>query len=51
MSAKGKHRRTRTSPLTRGFVAAGTGGAAIALPLLGTAGAHAAAPAAAPAAA
>ncbi|MCQ0002918.1 M23 family metallopeptidase [Streptomyces sudanensis] len=51
MSAKGKHRRTRTNPLTRGFVAAGTGGAAIALPLLGATGAHAAAPAAAPAAA
>ncbi|URM88983.1 LysM peptidoglycan-binding domain-containing M23 family metallopeptidase [Streptomyces sp. MRC013] len=50
MSAKGKHRRTKTSPLTRGFVAAGTGGAAIALPLLGATGAHAAAPAAAPAA-
>ncbi|MFI1014889.1 peptidoglycan DD-metalloendopeptidase family protein [Streptomyces sp. NPDC020965] len=42
MPGKGKHRRTRTSPLTRGFVAAGTGGAAIALPLLGAAGAHAA---------
>ncbi|MEU2429335.1 LysM peptidoglycan-binding domain-containing M23 family metallopeptidase [Streptomyces sp. NPDC007861] len=51
MPAKGKHRRPRTSPFTRGFVAAGTGGAAIALPFIGAAGAHAAgkaAPAAAP---
>ncbi|MEU9984458.1 LysM peptidoglycan-binding domain-containing M23 family metallopeptidase [Streptomyces sp. NPDC050856] len=51
MPAKGKHRRPKSSPLTRGFVAAGTGGAAIALPLLGATGAHAAstsAPAAAP---
>ncbi|MGW2559223.1 M23 family metallopeptidase [Streptomyces sp. NPDC001514] len=39
---KGKHRRPRTNPITRGFVAAGTGGAAIALPLIGAAGAHAA---------
>ncbi|MDT9686103.1 peptidoglycan DD-metalloendopeptidase family protein [Streptomyces sp. TRM76323] len=51
MPAKGKHRRIKSSPLTRGFVAAGTGGAAIALPLLGATGAHAAAPATAPAAA
>lgn len=42
MPGKGKHRRPRTSPITRGFVAAGTGGAAIALPLMGAAGAHAA---------
>ncbi|MGW0122780.1 peptidoglycan DD-metalloendopeptidase family protein [Streptomyces sp. NPDC003327] len=42
MPAKGKHRRTRTNPLTRGFVAAGTGGAVVALPLLGATGAHAA---------
>ncbi|WP_328726884.1 M23 family metallopeptidase [Streptomyces sp. NBC_00259] len=51
MPGKGKHRRPRTSPFTRGFVAAGTGGAAIALPLMGAAGAHAAeksAPVAAP---
>ncbi|MFF8293409.1 peptidoglycan DD-metalloendopeptidase family protein [Streptomyces sp. NPDC016309] len=48
MPAKGKHRRPKSSPITRGFVAAGTGGAAIALPLLGATGAHAA-PAAAPA--
>ncbi|WP_190123592.1 LysM peptidoglycan-binding domain-containing protein, partial [Streptomyces inusitatus] len=52
MPAKGKHRRPRTSTLTRGFVAAGTGGAAIALPLTVATGAHAAersAPVAAPA--
>lgn len=52
MPAKGKHRRPKTSPITRGFVAAGTGGAAIALPLMGATGAHAAgktAPAVAPA--
>ncbi|MEU5400134.1 peptidoglycan DD-metalloendopeptidase family protein [Streptomyces sp. NPDC005963] len=51
MPAKGKHRRTRTSTITRGFVAAGTGGAAIALPLMGASGAFAAertAPVAAP---
>ncbi|WP_374984864.1 peptidoglycan DD-metalloendopeptidase family protein [Streptomyces fradiae] len=51
MPAKGKHRRIKSSPITRGFVAAGTGGAAIALPFLGATGAQAAAPAAAPAAA
>ncbi|MGI5479644.1 M23 family metallopeptidase [Streptomyces lavendofoliae] len=48
MPAKGKHRRPKSTVITRGFVAAGTGGAAIALPLLGATGAHAAAPAAAP---
>ncbi|MFF8828466.1 peptidoglycan DD-metalloendopeptidase family protein [Streptomyces sp. NPDC015131] len=51
MPAKGKHRRPKSSTITRGFVAAGTGGAAIALPLFGATGAHAAetaAPAAAP---
>ncbi|MET7622729.1 LysM peptidoglycan-binding domain-containing M23 family metallopeptidase [Streptomyces sp. NPDC005408] len=42
MPAKGKHRRPKTSPITRGFVAAGTGGAAIAIPLMGATGAHAA---------
>ncbi|MFG3504922.1 peptidoglycan DD-metalloendopeptidase family protein [Streptomyces sp. NPDC047821] len=47
MPAKGKHRRPKSRTITRGFVAAGTGGAAIALPLLGATGAHAAAPAAA----
>ncbi|GAA4892230.1 LysM peptidoglycan-binding domain-containing M23 family metallopeptidase [Streptomyces coeruleoprunus] len=44
MPAKGKHRRPKSRSLTRGFVAAGTGGAAIALPLFGATGAHAAAP-------
>lgn len=51
MPAKGKHRRPKSNPVTRGFVAAGTGGAVIALPLIGATGAHAAekaAPAAAP---
>jgi murein DD-endopeptidase MepM/ murein hydrolase activator NlpD len=51
MPAKGKHRRPKSNPITRGFVAAGTGGVAIALPLIGATGAHAAgkaAPAAAP---
>ncbi|MGW2201279.1 M23 family metallopeptidase [Streptomyces sp. NPDC001774] len=42
MPAKGKHRRPKANPLTRGFVAAGTGGAVVALPLLGATGAHAA---------
>ncbi|MEU1230254.1 LysM peptidoglycan-binding domain-containing M23 family metallopeptidase [Streptomyces sp. NPDC005828] len=49
MPAKGKHRRTKSSRLTRGLAAAGTGGAVVALPLLGATGAHAATPAAAPA--
>ncbi|MFJ7157868.1 peptidoglycan DD-metalloendopeptidase family protein [Streptomyces sp. NPDC101118] len=48
MPGKGKHRRPKSSPITRGFVAAGTGGAALALPLMGASGAHAAGPAAAP---
>ncbi|MFJ8078461.1 peptidoglycan DD-metalloendopeptidase family protein [Streptomyces sp. NPDC096176] len=48
MPAKGKHRRPKTNPITRGFVVAGTGGAAIALPLFGATSANAA-PAAAPA--
>lgn len=42
MPAKGKHRRPKSNPITRGFIAAGTGGAAIALPLMGATGAHAA---------
>ncbi|MDL2078582.1 LysM peptidoglycan-binding domain-containing M23 family metallopeptidase [Streptomyces sp. GXMU-J15] len=42
MPAKGKHRRPKTLRLTRGIAAAGTGGAALALPLLGATGAHAA---------
>ncbi|GHA77210.1 LysM peptidoglycan-binding domain-containing M23 family metallopeptidase [Streptomyces termitum] len=52
MPAKGKHRRQKTTFLTRGLAAAGTGGAVVALPLIGATGAHAAeqaAPAAAPA--
>lgn len=52
MPARGKHRRPRNSALTRGFVAAGAGGAALALPLTFATGVHAAertAPAAAPA--
>ncbi|WP_435057628.1 M23 family metallopeptidase [Streptomyces sp. bgisy060] len=42
MPAKGKHRRPKVNPITRGFLAAGTGGAVVALPLLGAASAHAA---------
>ncbi|WP_329284922.1 M23 family metallopeptidase [Streptomyces sp. NBC_00691] len=51
MPAKGKHRRIKSNRLTRGIAAAGTGGAVVALPLLGATGAHAAeqaAPASAP---
>ncbi|MFF9350659.1 peptidoglycan DD-metalloendopeptidase family protein [Streptomyces sp. NPDC014734] len=51
MPIAGKHRRTRTSTIARGVAAVSTGGAVIALPLLGATGAHAAeqsAPAAAP---
>ncbi|MFF3686557.1 transglycosylase SLT domain-containing protein [Streptomyces sp. NPDC002187] len=44
MPAKGKHRRPKSSPLTRSFVAAGTGGAALALPMLGATSAGAAQP-------
>ncbi|MEV0117005.1 LysM peptidoglycan-binding domain-containing protein [Streptomyces sp. NPDC050844] len=53
MPAKGKHRRPKSSPLTRGIAAAGTGGAVLVLPVLGatSAGAAQAAPAAKPAAA
>ncbi|MGW7331506.1 M23 family metallopeptidase [Streptomyces sp. NPDC054840] len=48
MPAQGKHRRPKSLSLPRGFAAAGTGGAVLALPLIGAAGAHAAgAPAAA----
>ncbi|MER5729053.1 peptidoglycan DD-metalloendopeptidase family protein [Streptomyces sp. NPDC002138] len=43
MPAKGKHRRPKSAAITRGFVVAGTGSAALALPLMGAAGAHAAA--------
>ncbi|MFF4968176.1 M23 family metallopeptidase [Streptomyces sp. NPDC003674] len=42
MSTKGKHRRPRTRRFTRSIAVAGTGGAALALPLLGAAAAHAA---------
>ncbi|MFF3488176.1 LysM peptidoglycan-binding domain-containing protein [Streptomyces sp. NPDC002701] len=45
MPTRGKHRRPRTNTLTRGIVAAGTGGVALALPLVGATGAHAAQPA------
>ncbi|MFD6287307.1 transglycosylase SLT domain-containing protein [Streptomyces sp. NPDC060205] len=48
MPARGKHRRPRNSTLTRGIVAAGTGGAALALPLVGATGAQAATPNAVP---
>ncbi|MFF8841230.1 peptidoglycan DD-metalloendopeptidase family protein [Streptomyces sp. NPDC015127] len=48
MPGKGKHRRPKANPITRGFVVAGTGSAAIAMPLLGATGANAATPAAAP---
>lgn len=42
MPAKGKHRRPRNNRITRGFIVAGTGGAAVVLPLIGATGAHAA---------
>ncbi|MEU8525320.1 MULTISPECIES: LysM peptidoglycan-binding domain-containing M23 family metallopeptidase [Streptomyces] len=42
MPAKGKHRRPKVNPITRGLVAAGAGGAVVALPLFGATGAHAA---------
>ncbi|MGS2591499.1 LysM peptidoglycan-binding domain-containing M23 family metallopeptidase [Streptomyces hebeiensis] len=48
MPGKGKHRRPKTRTFSRGFAAAGTGGAAIALPFIAATGAHAA-PKAAPA--
>ncbi|MEV8089151.1 transglycosylase SLT domain-containing protein [Streptomyces nigra] len=43
--SRGKHRRTRTSPLARRVIAAGTGTAALALPLLSATTASAAEPA------
>ncbi|MFG3426411.1 LysM peptidoglycan-binding domain-containing M23 family metallopeptidase [Streptomyces californicus] len=52
MPAKGKHRRPKSGPISRGVLAAGTGGAALALPLIGATAANAAdqaAPAAKPA--
>ncbi|MEV7617799.1 LysM peptidoglycan-binding domain-containing protein [Streptomyces sp. NPDC089799] len=42
MPGKGKHRRPKNNRLTRGFAFAGTGGAALALPLIGATGAQAA---------
>ncbi|MFB8758335.1 M23 family metallopeptidase [Streptomyces nigra] len=42
MPAKGKHRRPKSLRLTRTIAVAGTGGAALALPLIGATGAHAA---------
>ncbi|MFD4173075.1 LysM peptidoglycan-binding domain-containing M23 family metallopeptidase [Streptomyces anulatus] len=54
MPAKGKHRRPKPGPISRGVLAAGTGGAALALPLIGATVANAAdqaAPAVKPAAA
>ncbi|MEU2098414.1 LysM peptidoglycan-binding domain-containing protein, partial [Streptomyces globisporus] len=54
MPAKGKHRRPKSGPISRGVLAAGTGGAALALPLIGATAANAAgqtAPAVKPAAA
>ncbi|MEV5952271.1 LysM peptidoglycan-binding domain-containing M23 family metallopeptidase [Streptomyces sp. NPDC051987] len=40
MPAKGKHRRPTSPRLTRSMAVAGTGGAALALPLMGATGAH-----------
>ncbi|MER6089413.1 LysM peptidoglycan-binding domain-containing protein [Streptomyces bluensis] len=51
MASRGKHRRRRTNTFTRGAVVAGTGTAALALPLLSATIASAAQPAEAPAAA
>ncbi|RPK88482.1 LysM peptidoglycan-binding domain-containing M23 family metallopeptidase [Streptomyces sp. ADI98-10] len=54
MPAKGKHRRPKSGPISRGVLVAGTGGAALALPFIGVNVANAAdraAPAAKPAAA
>ncbi|WP_031167812.1 M23 family metallopeptidase [Streptomyces durhamensis] len=42
MPGKGKHRRPKTPRFSRSIAVAGTGGAALALPLIGTTGAHAA---------
>jgi murein DD-endopeptidase MepM/ murein hydrolase activator NlpD len=47
MPAKGKHRRPKTKRFTRSIAVAGTGGAALALPLMGATGAHAVTPKAA----
>ncbi|MDX2674950.1 M23 family metallopeptidase [Streptomyces sp. NY05-11A] len=42
MPAKGKHRRPKSQRFTRSIAVAGTGGVALALPLIGATGAHAA---------
>ncbi|GGZ63640.1 M23 family metallopeptidase [Streptomyces bluensis] len=42
MPARGKHRRPKSLRFTRSIAVAGTGGAALALPLIGATGAHAA---------
>ncbi|MFD5073611.1 peptidoglycan DD-metalloendopeptidase family protein [Streptomyces sp. NPDC058371] len=47
MPAKGKHRRPKSPRFSRSIAIAGTGGAALALPLMGATGAHAATPASA----
>ena len=44
MPAKGKHRRPKSQRFARSIAVAGTGGAALALPLMGATGAHAATP-------
>lgn len=44
MPAKGKHRRPKSQRFSRSIAVAGTGGAALALPLMGAAGAHAVTP-------
>lgn len=49
MPAKGKHRRPKTTRMARSIAVAGTGGAALALPLIGATGAEAATPHSAPA--
>ncbi|WP_405846293.1 peptidoglycan DD-metalloendopeptidase family protein [Streptomyces sp. NBC_01518] len=48
MPAKGKHRRPKSQRLSRSMAVAGTGGAALALPLVGATGAHAATATSAP---
>ncbi|MFF2366527.1 transglycosylase SLT domain-containing protein [Streptomyces sp. NPDC058122] len=51
MPVRAKHRRMKTNVITRGMIAAGTGGIALALPLVSATGASAATPAQAPQAA
>ncbi|WP_329261930.1 LysM peptidoglycan-binding domain-containing M23 family metallopeptidase [Streptomyces sp. NBC_01478] len=48
MPAKGKHRRPKSQRFSRSIAVAGTGGAALALPLMGATGAHAATSTSAP---